>query len=163
LYTRPRWRRPSRDLQPDQRAYDDYLSSLTGDDLKHESASPDLFCIEHGYMRRRDITTQKVCGLPGSSFHGGGLMRIPALARLAVVDGGQFRARGGNAPAANGLSPCSGSKTSPGRQPVERLPASRYRTIYLVVRAGMPDFGMVSACSRNRPPPGWNPTLPEGE
>ena len=59
----------------DEQAWDSRLETLT------EAASAAelrtcLWCPEHGYMRATQITTTKVCRLPGSTFHDGGLDRL---------------------------------------------------------------------------------------
>ena len=60
----------------DRAAYDAYLDALDTDARIEQERGPQLYCIEHGYLRRRDITTTKVCRQPGTVFHDGGLMRV---------------------------------------------------------------------------------------
>jgi hypothetical protein len=60
----------------DRAAYDSYLDALDPDDRDEQERGPRLFCIEHGRIRRRDITTTKVCRQSGTVFHDGGLMRV---------------------------------------------------------------------------------------
>jgi hypothetical protein len=57
-------------------AYRLYLDALAPEAREVEERAPRLWCTEHGRMRAAHITTQKVCLLPGSDFHDGGLARI---------------------------------------------------------------------------------------
>lgn len=64
-------------LRPlDDIAYRVYLDALAPEAREVEERAPRLWCTEHGRMRAAHITTQKVCLLPGSDFHDGGLARI---------------------------------------------------------------------------------------
>lgn len=66
----------NKDRPLDRTAYDAYLVALD-DEARHEQEKgPRLFCIEHGRIRRRDVTTTKVCRQGGTIFHDGGLMRV---------------------------------------------------------------------------------------
>jgi hypothetical protein len=60
----------------DRRAYEIYLDALTPSDRDEQVNGPQLWCIEHGWMRRADVTTVKVCRLPGTVFHDGGVSRV---------------------------------------------------------------------------------------
>lgn len=57
-------------------AYDVYLANISDEAREQELNAPRLWCAEHGRMRHRDVTTKKVCILPGSDFHHGELDRI---------------------------------------------------------------------------------------
>lgn len=60
----------------DRAAYETYLGALGSGERDEQLNGPQLYCIEHGWMRRPDITTTKVCLLPGTVFHDGGLFRV---------------------------------------------------------------------------------------
>lgn len=60
----------------DARAYQDYLEAIGPTAAMWQRSGPQLFCAEHGYVRRDDVNTQKVCRLPGTSMHDGGLFRV---------------------------------------------------------------------------------------
>lgn len=60
----------------DRTAYETYLAALSPAGRDEQINGPQLYCIEHGWMRRADITTTKVCRLPGTVFHDGGLFRV---------------------------------------------------------------------------------------
>ncbi|WP_016894104.1 hypothetical protein [Mycobacteroides abscessus] len=64
-------------------AYEQYLAALTIPDRQAELRTSALWCIEHGYIRRIDVTIQKTCPFKGSSIHDGGLDRIGCI-HLAV-------------------------------------------------------------------------------
>lgn len=64
-------------------AYEQYLAALSIPDRQAELRTSALWCIEHGYIRRIDVTTQKTCPFKGSSVHDGGLDRIGHI-HLAV-------------------------------------------------------------------------------
>lgn len=64
-------------------AYEQYLAALSIPDRQAELRTSALWCIEHGYIRRTDVTTQKTCRFKGSSIHDGGLDRIGHI-HLAV-------------------------------------------------------------------------------
>lgn len=63
----------------DAKAYAEYLVAardINPFEAERQANGPQLYCIEHGFMRRIHITTTKVCRLPGTEFHDGGLARI---------------------------------------------------------------------------------------
>lgn len=60
----------------DKAAYKTYLAALDPGGRDEQLNGPQLYCIEHGWMRRAAITTTKVCRLPGTVFHDGGLFRV---------------------------------------------------------------------------------------
>lgn len=60
----------------DADAYLAYVDALSEDDRTRQINGPRLYCLEHGWVRTRDITTQKVCRLTGTDFHDGGLQRV---------------------------------------------------------------------------------------
>lgn len=60
----------------DRAAYEAYLAALGPAGRDEQVCGPQLYCIEHGWMRQADITTAKVCRLPGTVFHDGGLFRV---------------------------------------------------------------------------------------
>jgi hypothetical protein len=63
----------------DADAYDDYLGYLSAnepDAYETQIMGPRLWCTEHGHLRTRHITTQKICLQPGTHLHDGGLQRI---------------------------------------------------------------------------------------
>jgi len=60
----------------DRAAYDIYVAALDPDRRDEQLTGPQLYRIEHGWLRRADITTAKVCRLPGTVFHDGGLARL---------------------------------------------------------------------------------------
>jgi hypothetical protein len=60
----------------DKAAYEAYLAALGPARRDEQVNGPQLFCTEHGWLRRADITTTKVCRLPGTVFHDGGLFRV---------------------------------------------------------------------------------------
>jgi hypothetical protein len=60
----------------DRTAYEAYLAALDPGGRDEQLNGPQLYCVEHGWMRRTDITTTKVCRLPGTVFHDGGLFRV---------------------------------------------------------------------------------------
>jgi|GEM_PF-4444263 len=65
-----------RQLRPlDDAAYADYLLALQPDDRDWQSKGPQLYCTEHGWMRRSNVTTTKTCHQQGTPFHEGGLYR----------------------------------------------------------------------------------------
>jgi len=65
-----------RDLRRlDDLAWDARLETLT-ETARSVELHTCLWCPEHGYMRASQITTIKVCRLPGSTFHDGGLNRL---------------------------------------------------------------------------------------
>lgn len=65
-----------RDLRRlDDLAWDARLETLT-ETARSVELHTCLWCPEHGYMRASQITTTKVCRLPGSTFHDGGLLRL---------------------------------------------------------------------------------------
>lgn len=57
-------------------AYEDYLDALSDEDCAHQLAGPRLYCVEHGWVRRDDITTQKVCLSKGTAMHEPSLFRV---------------------------------------------------------------------------------------
>lgn len=59
-------------------AYRTYLESLNASDRQAELRTVPLWCVEHGYLRYADITTTKICRLPGTPLHDGGLDRVGA-------------------------------------------------------------------------------------
>lgn len=64
-------------LRPlDLAAYTDYLAVLDPDERAEQVKGPRLYCVEHGYLRRRHITTTKTCPLDGTDMHDRGLMRV---------------------------------------------------------------------------------------
>ena len=64
-------------------AYERYLAALPGPDREIALSVSALWCNEHGYLRRPDITTQKLCRFSGSPLHTGLVSRVaqPAHAR----------------------------------------------------------------------------------
>ena len=64
-------------------AYETYIAALPPQDRTEELAVSALWCAEHGYLRRLDVTTQKTCRFTGSPLHDGLLNRVaqPAGAR----------------------------------------------------------------------------------
>lgn len=60
----------------DRHAYAGYLAALQAEDEDRQRRAPRLYCIEHGFMRREHINTQKVCRLVGTHMHDGGLFRV---------------------------------------------------------------------------------------
>ncbi len=60
----------------DLAAYEAYLSALSSEERAKELSTSALWCLEHGYLRRADVTTKKMCRLPGSSIHHGMLDRV---------------------------------------------------------------------------------------
>lgn len=60
----------------DLAAYEAYLSTLSATDRNWELSTCPLWCTEHGYMRRIDVQTTKVCRFNGSPLHAGGLFRL---------------------------------------------------------------------------------------
>ena len=60
----------------DEVAYQAYLGSLDSVQRDLQVNGPRLLCPEHGRMRRRHITTKKVCMLAGTDRHDGGLNRL---------------------------------------------------------------------------------------
>jgi hypothetical protein len=60
----------------DRAAYETYLAALDPGRRDRQRNGPQLYCIEHGWIRRADITTTKVCRFPGTVFHDGGLFRV---------------------------------------------------------------------------------------
>ena len=67
-------------------AYETYIAALPPQDRTNELAVSALWCAEHGYLRRADVTTQKLCSFTGSPLHDGQLNRVaqPADARLGT-------------------------------------------------------------------------------
>jgi hypothetical protein len=63
----------------DRASYEAYLAALDPGGRDEQLSGPQLYCIEHGWMRRADITTTKVCRLPGTVFHDGGLFRVSGI------------------------------------------------------------------------------------
>lgn len=64
-------------LRPlDSPAHQRMMAALPKNELAEERRAPRLWCVEHGRLRTRHITTQKVCHLPGTHLHDGGLFRI---------------------------------------------------------------------------------------
>lgn len=63
-------------------AYERYLSALPSPDQTLELSVSALWCHEHGYLRRSDVTTQKTCRLTGSPVHDGLLNRVAQPAGL---------------------------------------------------------------------------------
>lgn len=59
----------------DADAYAAYLRALGTVEREHQESGPRLFCVEHGWVRRDEITTQKVCRLRGSNKHDPSLIR----------------------------------------------------------------------------------------
>lgn len=64
-------------------AYENYLGALPDRDRVTQLATSALWCIEHGYLRRADVTTTKTCRFTGSAIHDSGLHRVsqPRLSR----------------------------------------------------------------------------------
>jgi hypothetical protein len=82
---RGHWRRDGtctgcRALRPlDRTAYLSYLDALSDVDRATalgQADGPQLFCVEHGYLGRAQISTDKTCRLPGTHLHDGGLFRV---------------------------------------------------------------------------------------
>lgn len=65
-------------------AYEQYLKALPEDARHNETRTSALWCIEHGYIRQADATTQKTCPRTGSPLHDGGLNRVAHLAQREV-------------------------------------------------------------------------------
>lgn len=64
-------------LRPlDNVAYHAMTAALPDEQAAVERRAPRLWCIEHGRLRSHHITTKKVCQLPGTHLHDGGLFRI---------------------------------------------------------------------------------------
>lgn len=60
-------------------AYEQYLNALPAAERAFEVRTSALWCIEHGYIRQADTTTQKICLRQGSPLHDGGLIRVGHL------------------------------------------------------------------------------------
>lgn len=59
----------------DHQAYLDYLDAIDEEARAAQIKGPQLWCVEHGWMRQADVTTTKVCRLAGTHFHDGALQR----------------------------------------------------------------------------------------
>ncbi|WP_241473887.1 hypothetical protein [Mycolicibacterium neoaurum] len=60
----------------DQLAYDRYMEVLAAESRAAELRTSALWCAEHGFIRRADVTTDKTCRFRGSPVHDGGLDRV---------------------------------------------------------------------------------------
>ena len=59
----------------DDSAWDNRLETLT-ESARAAELHTRLWCPEHGHMRASQTTVTKICRLPGSTFHDGGLNRL---------------------------------------------------------------------------------------
>ena len=57
-------------------AYRSYLDAMSAGERRDERSTAALWCVEHGYLCRGEITTTKICRLPGTPLHDGGLDRV---------------------------------------------------------------------------------------
>lgn len=60
----------------DLAAWEAMLGTLDPTQRASEVSRAALWCPEHGYLRQRHVTTAKVCMLPGSALHDGGVARL---------------------------------------------------------------------------------------
>lgn len=66
----------SRPRPLDAEAYRTHLAALSPFGYCEQVNGPQLYCAEHGWVRKADVNSMKVCRLEGTVFHDGGLDRV---------------------------------------------------------------------------------------
>lgn len=69
-----------------------YIEALPTEARASELRTAALWCGEHGFIRRADVTTGKTCRFAGSPIHDGGLDRVSHSAFALSLRGGGFEA-----------------------------------------------------------------------
>lgn len=72
----------------DLAACERYIEALSAEARDTELRSAALWCGEHGFIRRADVTTGKTCRIAGSPVHDGGLDRVSHSAFALSLRGG---------------------------------------------------------------------------